>query len=87
VPQVLRRWKRSFTDPIWRCGDMEIRDVRKDGGQWARNGYDDTARYNLWVGRDWQVRNVSDGLIDLQHWAVLHWDELHEAGQTFTSSP
>jgi hypothetical protein len=70
-PQFTKRWD---LEPIWRCGVLEIRDVKKAGGSWARTGYDDSARYNLWVGHDIYVKEISQRLGDLKKWALEHYD-------------
>lgn len=68
-------WKTNgMGDPIWRCGVLEIRDVKKNGGEFARNGYDDTFRYNLWVGWDMSVPMISSSLVYLKKWALEHYD-------------
>jgi hypothetical protein len=64
----------TMGDPIWRCGVLEIRDVKKNGGEFARNGYDDTFRYNLWVGSDWYVPMSSNSRVYLQKWALENYD-------------
>jgi hypothetical protein len=60
--------------PVWRCGVLEIRDVKKDGGAYSRTGFDPSARYNLWVGQARYPSEISPTLADLKRWALETFD-------------
>lgn len=71
------KFRQIFDAPIWRCGQLEIRDVKKDKGNWARNGYDDGARYNLWTGSgadNMFPKEISNQLGFLKRFALENFD-------------
>lgn len=71
------KFRQIFDAPIWRCGQLEIRDVKKDKGNWARTGYDPDVRYNLWAGSGAENMfpvEVSNALGTLKKYALLTYD-------------
>jgi hypothetical protein len=82
---VTQKWERAkgffgTPPPVWtlRVEDvtLEIRDVVKNEHAHARTGWDDTARYNLWVGHSTFPVNVSTSYSDLAKWAIANLDRL-----------